>query len=209
MEKSFCPSCHKGINWFQMKLTTYFPVNVNNCGETVDVLSYINFSNKTGLNSITEMQFPTSMLRDTPGMFLTTYFRWHFGIFKMCTNWFSNVTELLIFFYGVKKWKRVEYTNISNHVPTIQKGLYLDGKYRNGVGLGPKIKVVRHLWYVITRRWEGMEEYANRLVEAYTDFIFWTKNQSMKFQLPNVSVGDKKIMKFSIRKSKNCCSRSV
>lgn len=79
-----------------------FSCYVNNCGDTVDVLSYINFSNKTGLNSITEMQFPTSMPRDTPGMFLTTYFRWHFGIFKMCTNCFSNVIELLIFFMMLK-----------------------------------------------------------------------------------------------------------
>ena len=83
------------------------------------------------------------MLRDTPEKF----FAMAFWDFKMHTICFSNVIEILILFFMMLKNEKVSSTPMFSTMCQQSKSDYivLGWEKRNGIGLEPKVKIVRHL----------------------------------------------------------------
>lgn len=79
--------------------------------------------------------------------------------------------------------KRFEYTNVFNNVPTIPKWLHCTWREKwNGIGLEPKVKIVRLLWGVVIGMWEGMEKYGHRWVEGMYWLYFLNPKSKHKAQ---------------------------
>lgn len=121
-------------------------------------------------------------------------------------NWNSNFV-----FYDVKKRKNFWVYRCFQQCVDNPKviTLYSDGKNWNGIGLEPKVKIVRYLCCVVMGLWEGTEEYVHRLVGGMYWLIFRTKNQSTRSETPDMWKGTRIENYACSRKSKSCCSRSA